>query len=202
MPPPEPTAAAHSDDSRLLGEIGRGNEAALAAFIRIHGGAITRFAARYLGAAAEAEDVAQEVFLRVWRNAAGFDPAKGSGRTWLYRIATNLCLDQRRRRWFRWAVGIDDLVPHLPDEAPSAYRVIAGRDGVQALRQSLRDLPHRQRLALLLAAVEGLDTAEIAGIMGLSRGAVEQLLVRARRRLRAKMAEGDSGSHLKETRPR
>ena len=169
----------------------RGDRAALARLILLYGRGVRIFAGHQLGDPAEAEDIAQEVFLRVWARAASYDPAKAAVSTWIYRIASNLCTDRRRRRSVRRFLGLErapeDL--HAADDAPSADRVVAGRQTLRKLRKALADLPERQREALLLKTVGGLDTAAIAKTLGTSTGAAEQLLVRARSALRRELGE-------------
>lgn len=174
----------------LMAEIARGHEPALARLVERYGRGIRSFSGRFLGSAAEAEEVAQDVFVTCWRKAASFDPGRGTVAAWLYRIARNACIDRQRRRRLRWLVGLDTLEP-AADEAPDALRHVAGRDALAQVRAEIAALPDRQRMALLLAAVGGMDTTEIAGIMKASRGSVEQLLVRARRHLRARLPDLD-----------
>lgn len=182
MPPDAPT-----DDAALIGAIAKGHEAALGTLIVRHGQGLTAIATRYLGNRAEAEDVVQETFFRVWKSAAQFDPARAKPSTWIHSIAVRLCIDRLRklklRRFLGLGAGLDagDLVA---DPAPATDRTVAGRQELALTRRALDALPDRQRLAILLAAVGGLDTAAIAETLDISSGAVEQLLVRARRRLR------------------
>ena len=180
-----------AEAAALMAQIAIGREPALARLVAIYAPGIRGFAARFLGSAIEAEEVAQDVFLTAWRKAGSYDPARGAVAAWLYRIARNGCIDRQRRRRLRWLVGLDDLTP-VADPAPGPERVVAGRQALAGVRAGLDALPGRQRMALLLAAVGGLDTGQIAGIMGTSRGSVEQLLVRGRRALRAGIAEGEA----------
>jgi RNA polymerase sigma-70 factor, ECF subfamily len=179
-------------EEQLMAEIAAGREVALAALMARHGRAITLFAGRSLGSLTEAEDVAQEVFLRVWRNAKSYDPARAKAMTWVYRITVNLCIDrQRRARFWRLfgRVGADELADTLADPAPDAATTLAGRQTLALTRAAIATLPDRQRMAIMLAAISGLETAEIATAMGTSTRAVEQLLVRARRALREELGE-------------
>jgi RNA polymerase sigma-70 factor (ECF subfamily) len=171
-----------------------GREAALAELIARHGRGLTLFATRFLGDPALADEVAQDTFLRAWREAARYDPARGAATTWLYRIAANLCRDRLRRARLRrmlWrGPRAEDLSEVLADPAPGAAATLEGRQRLAATRQALARLPERQRLAILLTVVAGMDNAEAAAIMATSRGSVEQLLIRARRALRAGLLEG------------
>jgi RNA polymerase sigma-70 factor, ECF subfamily len=182
VPPPET-----SDDATLLAAITQGSEPALGALIARHGPGVTAVATRYLCNHAEAEDVVQEAFFRVWQHAGRFDPARARASTWIYAIAVRMCIDRLRklklRRMFGLGAGLDggDLVA---DPAPGTDQTVAARQELALTRQALAALPDRQRLAILLAAVGGLDTAAIAEALDITPGAVEQLLVRARRGLR------------------
>ncbi len=184
---PDETAA-------LLGQMAQGNEVALGQLIELMGGVITGFALRYLGDRAEAEDVAQDVFLTAWNKAGAFVAAKGSARSWLFTIARNRSIDRMRRRRLRWMVGLDGLTGEPEDDAPNPADTTLARSELAAARREIEALPDRQRMALLLASVGELETPEIARIMGTGRGAVEQLLVRARRRLRERLGQIDEVS--------
>ncbi len=142
--------------------------------------------------AAEAEDVAQETFLRVWRAAGRFDPARASAATWICRIALRLCIDRSRRSALRRFLGLEaapDPAPDPADDTPGAEAALAARQDLARARAALRALPERQRRALLLRAAGGLSVPEIAAVLGLGPGAVEQLLVRARAGLRTRLRE-------------
>jgi RNA polymerase sigma-70 factor (ECF subfamily) len=156
---------------------------------------------RMLGSPAEADDAVQETLVRAWRGLAGFD-GRSSLRTWLYRIATNVCLDaveDRGRRERPVGLGTegtvhDDLVErprtHWLEPIPDAHAVPSELDPAErlALRQSIRlafvaalqRLPPRQRAALLLAEVLGWPASEIAAALDTSLAAVNSALQRAR----------------------
>ncbi|PTQ75511.1 RNA polymerase sigma factor [Celeribacter persicus] len=168
----------------------RGERAALARLIALYGAGIRRYAAQVLLNATEAEDVAQEVFLRAWSKAASYDPAKGAVSSWLYRIAVNLCIDHNRRGRFRRFVGIDSIA-EPEDDTPGAEAGLDARQRLALTRAAIRALPQRQRQAILLKAVGELSGAEIAAALNTSEGAVEQLLVRARAALRARLEKED-----------
>ena len=137
-----------------------------------------------LGEAAEAEDVTQETMLRLWKIAPDWEADRAAVSTWLYRVASNLCIDRLRRR--RELGG--DAVPDLADETPGPERRLQARDRAAALRQALAALPDRQRLAIVLRHFEDRPNPEIAAILDASVEAVESLLARARRDLAARLA--------------
>ena len=107
---------------------------------------------------------------------------------WLTRIAINRAIDAGRRRRVRRFFGLEEA-DAVADEAATAEDETAARGELAAVAADIRALPQRQRAAILLAAGGEHSNSEIAAMLGLSAGAVEQLLVRARRTLRARLAE-------------
>lgn len=176
------------EDDDLLAHIAAGSQGALAQLIARHGRGLRIFAARYLGNPSDAEDVVQDVFVTVWKNAGRFDRQKARVSTWLYKITANRCIDQRRRRFLRNFIGLDDLEDDPVSEAPDAEVRVSNRQELSMVRDGIAALPQRQRMALLLKVVADLDIPAIAEVMGTSLGSAEQLLVRARRGLRDHMA--------------
>lgn len=172
------------DETELLARIAAGSQNALSALIARHGRGLRIFATRYLGNADDAEEVVQDVFVSVWKNAGRFDPTKARASTWLYRITANRCIDQRRRRALRSFVWLDDVGTELASETPDAETSTAARQELALVRDGIARLPERQRMALLLRAVADLDVPAVAEVMGTSAGSAEQLLVRARRGVR------------------
>lgn len=166
----------------------QGDRTALAGLIRRFGPGLRRFAAGMLRNPEDAEDLVQDVFLRVWRAAESYDPDRAAVSTWVYRIATRLAIDRNRRTAFRRFLGLESA-PEPEDEAPGPEAVLAARQALAATRARLDALPDRQRRALLLRAVAGMAVPDIAATLGISPGAVEQLLVRARAGLRADLGE-------------
>jgi RNA polymerase sigma-70 factor, ECF subfamily len=187
---------AATDDQALMQDIASGHRPALARLMAQHARGVALFAGRFLGNVADGDDVAQETFLRVWAQARKYDASKASVTTWIYRIATNLCIDrQRRNRFWRLfgRVQTDDVADILPDDAASATQSLAAKQRLAQVRASIATLPARQRMAILLTAVSEMEVAAVAAVMKTSTGAVEQLLVRARRSLRAMEGEQDAG---------
>lgn len=183
-------------DVDLLIGTAQGNERALTQLIARHGRGLTAVASRYLGSNADAEDVVQETFVRVWSHAERFDPARASPKTWIYAIAVRLCIDRLRklklRRMFGLGAGLDEA-DAVSDLAVATDEALADRQSLALTRLAIAALPDRQRLAILLAAVGGLDATRIAETLDITPGAVEQLLVRARQKLRATVPREGSG---------
>lgn len=173
------------EDRQTMAALATGDRQAMARLIRRHGPGLRRFLAGTLASPHEAEDLAQETFLRVWAAAARYDPDKAAPATWIYRIALRLAIDRNRRTGFRRFLGLD-AAPEPEDDRPGTETDLAARQELALTRRALATLPDRQRRALLLRAVAGMTNADIAATLGISAGAVEQLLVRARAALRAK----------------
>ena len=139
-------------------------------------------ATRMLADRAEAEDVTQEVFLRLWRIAPEWRQGQAQVSTWTYRVTANLCTDRLRRR--RRSVALDEAV-EAQDPSPSVSDRIQGKARLQALSDALASLPERQARAVSLRHLEGLSNPEIASVMDIGVEAVESLTARGRRALAA-----------------
>ena len=148
---------------------------------------ILGYAARLLNDRAEAEDVAQEAMLRLWRVAPDWRQGEAKISTWLYRVTTNLCTDRLRSRMRRKVVALDDL-PDMADAAPGAVAVLIEADRMAALNAALTLLPDRQREAVVMRHIEGLSNPEIADVMDIGIEAVESLISRGKRALVAILA--------------
>lgn len=144
---------------------------------------VVAVARRMLGSDADAEDVAQDAFLRLWRQADKWQPGRARITTWLYRVTVNLSIDRLRRR--------TDMVegdPPEQEQAADQQRLMEEEALRRAMDTALQALPERQRLALVLFHYEGLAMAEAAAIMDVSVEALESLLARARRALKQSLA--------------
>lgn len=139
------------------------------------------FAARMLADRTEAEDVAQEAMLRLWRMAPDWQQGEAKVVTWLYRVASNLCLDRLRRSRPR---GLDE-VAEPEDAAPGVVARLIEADRAMALDEALAALPDRQRQAVVLRHMEGLTNPEIAAVMDIGVEAVESLVARGKKGLAA-----------------
>lgn len=142
------------------------------------------YGARLLGDRAEAEDVAQEAMLRLWRIAPDWRQDEAKVTTWLYRVVTNLCTDRLRTRQRRRLSALDDA-PDVEDGTPSAEAGMIEADRMVALNAALTHLPDRQREAVVLRHIEGLTNPEIAAVMDIGVEAVESLTARGKRALAA-----------------
>ncbi|MFT4151750.1 MAG: RNA polymerase sigma factor [Paracoccaceae bacterium] len=145
------------------------------------------YAARLLADRAEAEDIAQEAMLRLWRIAPDWRQGEAQVSTWLYRVVTNLCTDRLRGRGRRGALALDDA-PEVADDAPGAEAAMIEADRMAALQSALDMLPDRQRQAVVLRHIEGLSNPEIAAVMEIGVEAVESLTARGKRSLAAALS--------------
>jgi RNA polymerase sigma-70 factor (ECF subfamily) len=188
---PRPTGAAserHADepsDQRLVELTAAGDRAAFRALVMRHQDRVRHLAWNLVRDPASADDVAQEVFLRMLDAADRYRP-RAKFTTWLYRMTVNLCHDHHRRR--RRIVSLGPSHASLP--ARSAGDPLETAETVRRVRQAVDGLPRRQRTVLVLRRYEGLGHDEIAAVTGWSRSAVESLLVRAYRQLRRSLAPG------------
>ena len=142
------------------------------------------YAARILGDRAEAEDMAQEAMLRLWRIAPEWRQGEAKVTTWLYRIVTNLCTDRLRARKRRSATPLDDA-PEVADDSAGGEASLIAADRMTALENALAQLPDRQRQAVVLRHIEGLTNPDIAAVMDIGIEAVESLTARGKRSLTA-----------------
>ena len=157
---------------------GRGDRDAFGILVQRHHRAIVQFAHRFLATAdrATAEDLAQQAFLGAWRYAPTFQP-RAKVLTWLFRIATNACLNYRRYEDARPKVPLDEAAEQPADDSADISDV---EDGPRRLRAAVAALPPNQRAAIVLRHFHEFSYAEIAGIMQTSVAAVDALLHRAR----------------------
>lgn len=202
MEPPSssPDPEENARDVALMRQTGAGDEAAFAELVHRHQGRVIGTVARMLGAdaAADAEDVAQQVFVRVWKSAARYEPT-AKFTTWLFTITRNLVFNELRRRKSRPTFSLD--VPSDPTgesdartresadpAAPAPDERIREQEVQRAIDEAVAQLPEMQRMALVLRRYEDLPYEEIARVLDLTIPAVKSLLFRARIDLRERLA--------------
>lgn len=174
-------------DECLLAQAAAGDAAAFSALARRHGPRVLALARQVLGSDADAQDIVQETFIRLWHQAGRWEQRGAQLSTWLHRVAMNLCLSHIERvhkRMPRADVDQDAI------EAPSAPldEGLSEAERVEALQAAVAGLPPRQRTAITLFYSADASTAQTAAALGLSVKATESLLVRARQALRSQLA--------------
>lgn len=169
-------------DEALMAEVAAGSRAAFAVLTRRHLRRGLRVAGRIVSPH-DAEEVVQDAFFQVWEHA---DRWRGDGArftTWLYRIVVNRSLDYKRRRGF----APIEAAAEVPADGPGAHELAEEKQLASCVDAAIAGLPERQRAALSLCYYEELSCAEAAGVLQVSVSAMESLLVRARRLVRARL---------------
>ena len=179
----EPSAAAGTAEAEagLVRRAAAGDAAAFRDLTERHLKSVVSIARRMLRDDAEAEDVAQEAFLRLWRSGATLEIGPHGVRPWLRRVTSNLCIDRTRGRA---RLQVVEELPEIP-EPPKQLAALEGDETRKRVDAALKKLPERQRLALTLFHYEGMSQVEVGEVMGISDEAVESLLGRARRQLKS-----------------
>jgi RNA polymerase sigma-70 factor (ECF subfamily) len=181
-------------DAELMLRFQRGDDEAFAALVRSFQGRVVSLAYRYLGSAADAEDLAQEVFLRVYRAKESYERSARFS-TWIYRITANASLNFIRGRKARRGVSGpmpgghagDDPADFEDEDARPPGEQMEDDELARTLRRIVDDLPERQRLAIVLNKYEGLSYEDVAAAMDMSVMAVKSLLTRARVNIKEKL---------------
>ncbi len=179
-------------DFALMERIGEGDHGAFRELVERHQDAVIGTVAKMLGNHSEAEDIAQQVFLRIWRNAKRYRPdAKFT--TYLFTITRNLVFNETRRKSRKKEVSSDEreentnqLIAASPDRQPDAELLQAELQ--RAVDDAIAALPEAQRMAVVLRRYEQLSYDEIAAVLSLSVSAVKSLLFRARTTLRESLS--------------
>lgn len=178
------------DEDKLMAAAGNGDERAFNRIVQRHGPSIHNFVARTLQSDADAEEIASETLWRAWKQAPKWRPGGAKLSTWLFTVANNLVVDKQRRRrnvpTENVPMGGDDWLDGLADSRPGPEQALTAQSHLKAVMRFVDDLSENQRKVLLLSVQEEMSSTEIASVLGQSVGAVEQLLVRARRQLRDK----------------
>lgn len=190
-------SAENISNEDLLSRVAAGDAHAFERLVNRHQKRILNFIFHFMGDPAEAEDLAQEVFLRVWKSAGTYRP-EAKFTTWLYRIAANLCINRQRslriRKWFS--------ISEADSQRQDSNEIVFGNAGVtrttpeddllqselsQQVSKALDALPSSQRLAIILKIYDGMTYLEISQILGRSVSAVDSLLIRAKKNLQKKL---------------
>jgi RNA polymerase sigma-70 factor (ECF subfamily) len=184
-------------NTNLMARVKKGDRDAFATLVKSHQNSVLNFIWHFIGDRTEAEDIAQEAFLRVWKSAATYE-RRAKFTTWLYRIVTNLCINRHRALKIRNLFSISlfpkyksDMIGVLVSE-PGVNHVtpedrLLKAEQYRQIFNVLDTLPPAQRLAIILKINQGLSYSEISQIMGRSVSAVDALLIRAKKNLKKKL---------------
>jgi RNA polymerase sigma-70 factor (ECF subfamily) len=189
------TLSIEEQDAADMARLSEGHDAALSELMSRHGEALFHYLIRQLQNEAEAADLAQETFVRIYQSRAKYDPRQKFS-TWLYAIATNLSRDRLRWRSRHPNVSLEaevgeagaTLLDHLPDAMGTPDQNVQAQERAEAVKTAVGELPEELRTPLLLAEFEERSQAEIAAILKCSPKAVEMRLYRARNQLRERLA--------------
>lgn len=177
-------------DIELINKVKSGDETAFNELMRRHYRGVLNYIYRFTNNRETSEDLAQEVFLRVYRSVKRYKPdAKFS--TWLYKIATNVCLTEIRSKGRENNVSLDELYQstgEVQDQSGhSAYDIVFRKQVRELIFGALRSLPPRERMAIILCKYEELPYEEVAEIIGCTPGAVKAYVHRGRMKLIEKL---------------
>jgi len=175
-------------DSSLVSRCLRGDETAWEDLVRLHTRKIYAMCYRFTGSGSEAQDLTQEVFLRVFRTVRSFRSDEGSFATWLTRVTRNLLIDHyRRTRLDRATDSIEDQLPMLEEEGAAASarpdQVLAGRETSEILQATLQKLSPDLREAVILRDLQEMEYREIAQVLDIPEGTVKSRINRGRAEL-------------------
>lgn len=173
---------AEDDDHRLMERVAAGDREAFRTLVERHTSSLMAHATRMLKTQAEAEDVVQEAYVRLWRQAPSYRP-EAKLRTFLHGVTHNLCIDRLRRRRPEDTGALDVLAS---TDRPSGS--LRERELSDTVQREVAALPERQRAALSLVHFEELTNIEAAKLLSVSVEALESLLARARRTLRERLS--------------
>lgn len=182
-----PRTASDETDILLMERVKDGDMAAFETLVETHQSRVIGTVAKMLGDGTDHEDIAQQVFLRVWHSSKRYQPA-AKFTTWLFKITRNLVLNELRRRKRHPATTLE--TPHLQTQDPHALApdsLLLEEELQQAIQQAIDALPELQRMAIILRRFEELPYEDIAEVLEVSVPAVKSLLFRARTELRDRL---------------
>src|SRR2546430_3215841 len=182
-----------ADDLRLMRLVGRGDTTAFEELIQKHQALVAGTVARMLGSNSDVEDIAQQVFIRVWKSASRYVP-RAKFTTWLLKITRNLVFNELRRTKRRAQVPLESEAsadePALKDESnPAPDASLLEVELRKAIEEAIMHLPETQRMAMVLRRYEQLSYEQIAEVLDLSVPAVKSVLFRARTELRSRLSK-------------
>ena len=180
-------------DEALMGRVARGRADAFEVLVDRHANSVTTFCYTFCRDRDQADDLAQEVFLRVFRNAKSYKPV-AKFTTWLYRVAANLCINEAKKAKLRKTVSLDGPMDSDPDATRIVEKMATGdpgplteaerREAGKLIEQAIQALPEDQRVTLILVERQSLPYKDIAEILDVTVSAVKMRVKRARENLR------------------
>ena len=183
-----------AEDVRLMQLVGRGDTVAFEELVERHQALVAGTVARMLGSNSDVEDIAQQVFIRVWKSARRYVP-RARFTTWLLKITRNLVFNEMRRSKRRGHVplqsepGGEDHPPLKDETNPAPDASLLESELQQTIEEAIMQLPESQRMALVLRRYEQLSYEQIAEVLDLSVPAVKSVLFRARTELRSRLSK-------------
>jgi RNA polymerase sigma-70 factor, ECF subfamily len=180
-------------DAQLMLRVREGDDTSFALLLERHRGPVVHFLYRMVQNQAVSEELAQEVFLRVYRSRASYEPT-AKFTTWLFRIATHVALNSiRDRKKEKGHESLDEdmldgLERQVADRQQTVEQEMVHEVKLREVRQAIEALPAKQRAAVLMHKYEGLDYGQIAGVLSCSESAIKSLLFRAYESLRGRLA--------------
>ena len=169
-------------DAELIRQVAEGDEAAFEELVKKYQHPVLNTIYRYISDSTQADDLAQEVFVKVWNHAGSFR-GKSKFSTWLYKIVVNQCLNYRSRE----RKSTSSLDRPVEDLSPGADANLETSERQAAVRKAIDELPEKQRIALILSRFDRKSYKEISEIMRCSLSSVESLIFRAKENLRKKI---------------
>ncbi|HSJ04826.1 MAG TPA: sigma-70 family RNA polymerase sigma factor [Verrucomicrobium sp.] len=184
--------SADEENVRLMLKVKNGDVKAFEQLVEVHQRAVIGTVTRMLNNVDDAHDIAQQVFVRVWRSAARYEPS-AKFTTWLFTITRNLVFNEMRRRGRKKEVSMEEEQEehhreHATPERHNPDCVVAQGEMEEAIDRAIQALPEKQRLAVSLRKDADMPYEEICEILGMSLSAVKSLLFRARNELKEKLA--------------
>jgi RNA polymerase sigma-70 factor (ECF subfamily) len=200
--PPQSEILSTQTDEALMGRVARGGADAFEVLIDRHLSSVATFCYTFCRDREQAEDLAQEIFMRVFRNAASYRPV-AKFTTWLYKVAANLCINEAKKAKIRRTISLDGPVGADPDASRIVEKMAVGDPGPltaaerheasKLIDAAIEALPEDQRSTLVLVERQNLPYKDIAEILGVTVSAVKMRVKRARENLREALKFLDVG---------
>ncbi len=179
---------ANERDVALMLQVREGDMTAFETLVELHQGPVVGTVAKMLGSPTEAEDIAQQVFIRVWKSASRYEP-QAKFTTWLFTITRNLVFNEVRRRKRKPTVSVEEREEESHQVVEDLHTASPDQDVLhseleRAVDRAIQELPEKQRLAVVLRRYEEMPYEEIGKVLSLSVPAVKSMLFRARTQLK------------------